>query len=176
LLTPIFIQQPEGFVKPGSDKNKVCMLNKAIYGLKQAGRAWQHSLFDVIKMQNFKQFMKEPCIWFKEKDKKLTLIGAYVDDTLITGDDRKDIEEISTTLPKAFRMKHMGELSEFLGIEAVYINDGIKLCQRKFAKQVAQQFEQLNCKTQETQWRKDTNQAKMMKSEMITRSGKRLDA
>jgi hypothetical protein len=122
------------------------MLNKAIYSLKQAGRAWQHSLFDVIKMQNFKQSMKGSCIWLKEKDKKLTLIGAYVDDILITGDDRKDIEEISTILGKAFQMKHMGELSEFLGIEAVYSNDGIKLCQRKFEKQVAQQFEQLNCK------------------------------
>jgi hypothetical protein len=34
LLIPIFIEQPEGFVKQGKDQHKVCLLNKALYGLK----------------------------------------------------------------------------------------------------------------------------------------------
>ena len=33
----IYMKQPEGFV---DDPNKVCKLNKGIYGLKQAARLW----------------------------------------------------------------------------------------------------------------------------------------
>jgi hypothetical protein len=39
LLTPIYVQQPDNFVEHGKE-NMVCPLNKPLYGLKQARRAW----------------------------------------------------------------------------------------------------------------------------------------
>jgi hypothetical protein len=59
LLSPIYLEQPDGFAKQGGDKGRACLLNKVIYGLKQAGRAWQHSLFSLISSQRYKQSMKE---------------------------------------------------------------------------------------------------------------------
>ena len=146
LLTLIYIEQPEGFVEQGSESTKVCLLNKALYGLKQAGRAWQHSLFDIIKSQSYQQSIKEPCIWYKTENKKLTILGIYVDDILITGEDEREISNISDALANAFKMKHMGELKEFLGIEAIYKNNGITLSQRKYTEQIVKQFAQENCK------------------------------
>ena len=35
----VYVEQPLGFVIPGSE-SKVCRLRKALYGLKQAPRAW----------------------------------------------------------------------------------------------------------------------------------------
>ena len=40
--------QPEEYIKP-RDENKVCKLNKAIYGLKQAARVWHKKIGDSFK-------------------------------------------------------------------------------------------------------------------------------
>jgi hypothetical protein len=59
LLIPIYIEQPDGFVKQGRDQHKVGLLNKARYGLKQAGRAWQRELFNLMKNNNYEQSQKD---------------------------------------------------------------------------------------------------------------------
>ena len=142
-MIPIYTEQPESFPKPGGE---VCLLNKALYGLKQAGRAWQHSLFTVFKQQDYKQSIKEPCIWYKHQSTKLTLIGAYVDDLIITGDDESEISKLSITLSKNFKMKNLGELHEFLGIEVLKTSTGILLSQRKYCKEIVKRFGQDQCK------------------------------
>ncbi|MBN8161739.1 hypothetical protein J0J28_23575, partial [Vibrio vulnificus] len=41
LLEDVYMTQPEGFVDP-RNPNKVCKLQRSIYGLKQASRTWNH--------------------------------------------------------------------------------------------------------------------------------------
>jgi hypothetical protein len=145
IFIPIFLEQPEGFVEQGSGKYKVCMLNKALYGLKQAGRAWQTSLFALIKSEGYEQSLKEPCIWFKRQGDQLTMIGTYVDDLLITGSDQTEIKRISSAMGSAFKMKDLGLLNEFLGIQAIHSADGILLTQQRYAETVIRRFGQENC-------------------------------
>jgi len=147
LLTPIYIEQPEGFVNQGKHTNKVCLLNKALYGLKQAGRAWQEALFDQIKTHGYQQSQKEPCMWFKLELKKITIICVYVDDILLSGSDEMEIEQITKILATSFKMKHLGELKEFLGIQATYIKNGIKLSQPTYTMNLINKFKQENSKT-----------------------------
>ena len=116
LTTPIYLSQPDGFVKQGGDKNKVCLLKKAIYGLKQAGRAWQNSIFNCIRCQGYQQSVKEPCLWFKIEEKSSKFIGTYVDDLIMTGSNDREIARISKHLGETFKMKDLGELKTFLGI------------------------------------------------------------
>ena len=42
----IYIEQPQGFKK---GENRVCYLNKSIYGLKQSGRMWNNVLNEFLK-------------------------------------------------------------------------------------------------------------------------------
>ena len=140
LTLPIYMFQPEGFLAPGGGAKKVCRLNKALYGLKQAGRAWQHSLFDTLQELSFKQSKKEPCIWFKRTSSYIIIIGVYVDDLVITGSDNNQLERISNELGKRFKMKHLGDLHEFLGIRATRIQNGITLDQTTYIEQIIDQF------------------------------------
>jgi hypothetical protein len=149
LLTPIYISQPEGFIEQGSE-DQVCLLNKALYGLKQAVHAWQHELFALIRQNGYIQARKEPCIWFKREVRKMTLIAIYVDDILLTGNDEKEIKEISRIMGNQFKMKDLGVLREFLGIEVIRIKNGVKLCQRKYAEQVVKKFGQTDSKPSTT--------------------------
>ena len=41
LLEDVYMTQPEGFVDP-RNPNKVCKLQRSIYGLKQPSRTWNH--------------------------------------------------------------------------------------------------------------------------------------
>lgn len=46
----IYMEQPEGF----EEGNKVCMLKKGLYGLKQAARQWNKEVQKVLKYRKMK--------------------------------------------------------------------------------------------------------------------------
>ncbi|KAG8484947.1 hypothetical protein CXB51_021827 [Gossypium anomalum] len=99
---------PEGFRKQG--KHKVCHLLKSLYGLKQASRKWNLKLTEAL------------------------LHGGYgQNDLLITGNHIRMIDRLKRVLHSSFKMKYLGELKFFLGIEIARSNRGIILSQRKYA-------------------------------------------
>ncbi|GKB39019.1 retrovirus-related pol polyprotein from transposon TNT 1-94, partial [Tanacetum coccineum] len=58
---------------------------------------------------------------------------VYVDDLIIYGNDSKAITQFKTYLSDCFHMKDLGNLKYFLGVEVARAQDGIFLCQRKYA-------------------------------------------
>ena len=60
----LYMIQPKGFVDP-KDANKVCKLQRSIYGLKQASRSWNLRFDEVIKEFGFVQTYGEACIYKK---------------------------------------------------------------------------------------------------------------
>jgi hypothetical protein len=122
------------------------LLNKAIYGLKQTGRAWQHELVAAIESADFKQWLKEPCIFYKHNNNHLTLISTYVNNLLITGNDPSELKKIEQALASKFRMKNLGELEQFLEIEATKTENGMILTQKEYTKSIVKKFGQENCK------------------------------
>ena len=58
------MMQPEGFVDP-KGANKVCKLQRSIYGLVQACRIWNVHFDSVIKAYGFIQTCGEACIYKK---------------------------------------------------------------------------------------------------------------
>ena len=53
--------QPEGFVNP-KGANKICKLQRSIYGLVQASQSWNIRFDSVIKAYGFIQTFGEACI------------------------------------------------------------------------------------------------------------------
>ena len=47
----------------------------------------------------------------------------YVDDIIVTGNDEKEQEELKQQLIREFKIKELGKLKYFLGIEVAYSKD-----------------------------------------------------
>ena len=60
----LYMMQPEGFVDP-KDANKVCKLQRSIYGLVQASWSWNIHFDKLIKGYSFIQTYSEACIYNK---------------------------------------------------------------------------------------------------------------
>ena len=66
----IYMVQPEGFVAQ-SQEQKVCKLQRSIYGLKQASRSWTIRFDTTIKSYDFEQNVDEPCVYKRVIDGKV---------------------------------------------------------------------------------------------------------
>ncbi|XP_072056243.1 uncharacterized protein [Arachis hypogaea] len=59
-------------------------------------------------------------------------ILVYVDDLVLTGDDLNEINSVKDVLHERFRIKDMGDLKYFFGLEGARSKAGIALYQRKY--------------------------------------------
>lgn len=131
LKEEVFISQPPGFVDR-DNPTKVCRLRKALYGLKQAPRAWYSELHKFLVATGFYNSLSDTSLFILKQGKEFVYLLVYVDDILITGTSPQLVQRVIDTLARKFSIKDMGNLSYFLGIEAVRTKDGLHLMQRKY--------------------------------------------
>ncbi|XP_060214071.1 uncharacterized mitochondrial protein AtMg00810-like [Lycium barbarum] len=72
-------------------------------------------------------------LFTQQKESSILIVLVYVDDLLVTGSNHKLIEQVRKYLQTKFKMKDLGELKYFLGIELARSEKEIHLCQRKYA-------------------------------------------
>ncbi|GJU36478.1 retrotransposon protein, putative, ty1-copia subclass [Tanacetum coccineum] len=112
----IYMEQPEGFIDP-NHPNKVCKLQRSIYGLKQASRSWNKRFDEEIKKFGFHQNLDEPCAYQKASGSNVIFIILYVDDIILMGNHIPSLQEVKDYLGKCFSMKDLGETAFILGIK-----------------------------------------------------------
>jgi len=78
---------------------------------------------------------------------------VYVDDMILIGNDPKEMRRLREYLSVEFKMKDLGQLRYFLGIEVARSKQGIFLSQHKFVLDLLSVIEMLACKPIETQYK-----------------------
>ena len=73
LKEELYMMQPEGFVDP-KGANKMCKLQRSIYGLVQASRSWNIRFDELIKAYSFIQTCGEACIYKKVSGSTTTFL------------------------------------------------------------------------------------------------------
>ncbi|KAE8702231.1 Detected protein of unknown function [Hibiscus syriacus] len=131
LVEEVYMSLPEGFCSQG--ETRVCRLQKSLYGLKQASRQWNMKLTEVLLLAGYSQRKFDYSLFTKSQGSKVVIMLIYVDDLLITGNNNGLIEELKGILNKNFKMKDLGELRYFLGLEMLRSAKGIIISQRKYA-------------------------------------------
>ena len=86
LKEELYIIQQEGFVNP-KGTNKVCKLQRSIYGLVQTSRSWNIRFDKLIKGYSFIQTCGEACIYKKVSGSSIAFLILYVHDILLIGND-----------------------------------------------------------------------------------------
>ena len=113
--------------------NISCKLIKSLYGLKQASRQWNAKLTEALCKSGYTQSHLDYSLFTKKSTVGQVIVLVYVDDLLITGSDPLLIQDTKQVLHNHFKIKDLGELRYFLGIEFCRSASGIVMSQRKYA-------------------------------------------
>ncbi|GKC89026.1 putative ribonuclease H-like domain-containing protein, partial [Tanacetum coccineum] len=107
----VYVSQPPGFVDPEFPE-KVYKVEKALYGLHQAPRAWYETLFTYLLDNGF----------YRGKINKTLFIKRVKGDILL------------------LQMSSIGELTFFLGLQVKQKEDGIFISQDKYVGEILKKF------------------------------------
>jgi hypothetical protein len=111
----IYMEQPQGFIDP-DHPDKVCLLKKAIYRLKQASHAWNLQFHGVLVNLGFTRTHSNAGVYHQQDDGGTLIIILYVDDITILGDNLKSVDKLKSTLSNCYEMTDLGEIESYLGV------------------------------------------------------------
>jgi hypothetical protein len=94
----------------------VCRLKKALYGMKQAPRAWYSRIDAYLQQLGFEKSEADPNLYFIMAGEDPLILLLYVDDLFITGAERL-IRSCKESLASEFEMTDIGLMHYFLGLE-----------------------------------------------------------
>ena len=80
----------------------------------------------------------------------IAYIVVWVDDILLAANTIHLLQRIKSTLETEFKMKDLGPISYFLGIEFKQTSENISMCQTYYIKNILSKFKMENCKPRST--------------------------
>jgi hypothetical protein len=144
LAEEVYVAQPPGFACDG-EEHKVLRLHKALYGLRQAPRAWNTKLDATLKSLGFICCPSEHSVYARGTGDTRLLLGVYVDDLIVTGASADEVQQFKVEMTKRFKMSDLGLLSFHLGIEVKQGESGISICQAAYADKLLERAGMTEC-------------------------------
>jgi hypothetical protein len=139
----IYMEQLEGFPVKGH-ATKVYRLKRAIYGLKQAARAWWAQLADSAK-----GLWADTGIYIYRSRKGVVIMIAYVDDIIFLG-TKSLAEEKKRLFMEKWECRDLGTPTEFLSMRIKRKDGQIYLDQVDYLDKVLERFGMTNARPART--------------------------
>lgn len=92
------------------------------------------------------QSQSDHCVYHKIEEDSTVLILFWVDDIIIATSNAEVLNSIKEILCKRFRMKDLGQLTWFLGIEFMSSDHCIIMHQKKYCEKILDRFNMSDCK------------------------------
>lgn len=108
LSEEVYMLQPPGFLHP-SLPNHICKLNKAIYCLKQAPRAWFSNLSGKLLEIGFTTSRADSFLYTFLSNSLTMYVLIYMDDIIITSSNHLAIDDLLNLLRQDFAVKDLGK-------------------------------------------------------------------
>ena len=136
----------------GDGVERMCVVTKPVYGMAQAGRRWQRSLFPWLTSWNaesgedaprLQQSVFDTCVFFcrhstmtpSGRRDEIMLVGVYVDDLFVLSshtDEHSLYARFTTDLAARWDVEDEGEVTDLLSVEIERRGDHIHLGQSKY--------------------------------------------
>ncbi|GJT90059.1 putative ribonuclease H-like domain-containing protein [Tanacetum coccineum] len=145
----VYVCQPPGFEDPDFP-DRVYKVEKALYGLHQAPRAWYETLSTYLLDNEFQRGKIDKTLFIKRYKGDILLVQVYVDD-IIFGSTKKELcLAFEKLMHEKFQMSSIGELTFFLGLQVKQKKDGIFISQDKYVDEILKKFRFTEVKTAST--------------------------
>jgi hypothetical protein len=109
----------------GQDSTEVLRLIKGLYGLKQSGLYWNEEIESKLLSQlGLIQTTSDKCLYYISNGNLILILLLYVDDILIATNWESKKNEIVQALKEFYKVKELGKVSKFVGININQSIDG----------------------------------------------------
>jgi hypothetical protein len=142
----VYMFFPPGF--PGKKDGFCLKLLKSIYGLRQAGRVFGNFLRKVLEHIGFKSLKTDTCIYVHTKVQ--SFLGTHVDDIILACDNTPFVTDVQNRLQKNMKIKLLGELEVFIGLEIERTHNTTFLHQQAYSQRIIRKFNMEQCKAEPT--------------------------
>lgn len=142
LKEEIYMQPPPGL---NLESNMVLKLRKALYGIKQAARAWSQSLELFLFDIGFIPSHADRSLFTVVNANLEIFILFYVDDILIFGTDKSQMEEIVNKVTEKYITRRENSVDKYLGIIIDNVKNGICLHSKPSIIRLLENFQMENC-------------------------------
>nr|GFB31233.1 putative ribonuclease H-like domain-containing protein [Tanacetum cinerariifolium] len=151
----VYVMQPPRFQDPEYPA-RVYKVEKAMYGLHQAPRAWYGTLSKYLLLNGFQRGTIDQTLFIRRQRGNFILVQVYVDDIIFGSSNLQLCREFEDLMHEKFQMSAMGELNFFLGLQVLQKEDDIFLSQDKYVGDILKKFRYLNTPMEkENPWGKD---------------------
>ncbi|GJZ67006.1 putative ribonuclease H-like domain-containing protein [Tanacetum coccineum] len=145
----VYVCQPPGFKDPDFP-DRVYKVEKALYGLHQAPRAWYETLSTYLLDNGFQRGKINKTLFIKRHKGDVLLVQVYVDDTIFGSTKKELCNAFKKLMHEKFQMSSMRELTFFLGLQVHQKKDGIFISQDKYVEEILKKFGFIEVKTAST--------------------------
>ena len=133
------------------DRPRVWRVNKPVYGMAQAGRRWQRTLFPWLKDWGLKACDADSCVFVMRKEMQTDqgprmdtlIVGCYVDDLFIlyNNDDKfSRYSSFTKDLQSRWSVDDEGDVSDLLNVEIHRVDGGVELRQSSYIDKLVQEW------------------------------------
>nr|GEW06313.1 hypothetical protein [Tanacetum cinerariifolium] len=148
-MPEVYVSQPPGFIDLRLP-NKVYKVEKALYGLHQAPRAWYETSSTFLIQNRYRKGTIDKTLVIKKDKDGIMLVQVYVDD-IIFGSTKKSLcDKFEALMHKRFQMSSMRELTFFLGLQVKRSEERIFISQNKYVAKILKKFDFSSLKTTST--------------------------
>nr|GEV22794.1 ribonuclease H-like domain-containing protein [Tanacetum cinerariifolium] len=149
LSKTVYMCQSLGFID-NRYPHHVCVLQRSLYRLKQAPRAWFQRFAGYAIRAEFYHSLCDSLFFIYRHGSQVAYLLINVDDTILTASCPTILQQIIGSLNSEFDMTDLGALNYFFGISADGTPTGLFLSQKKYALQLLERAHMVTCNPSRT--------------------------
>ncbi|WVZ70398.1 LOW QUALITY PROTEIN: hypothetical protein U9M48_019069 [Paspalum notatum var. saurae] len=135
----VYVRQPPGF-ESARFPDRVYKLRKALYGPKQAPRAWYARLKSFLLKSGFVMGSVDKTLFLLSRGGNTLIVQIYVDDIIFGGSSHALVSSFAEQMSRKFEMSLMGELQFFLGLQIKQGLEDTFIHQAKYTRDILKKF------------------------------------
>nr|GEX76399.1 hypothetical protein [Tanacetum cinerariifolium] len=139
LKEDVYVCQPKGFIDVDHPSH-VYKLKNALYGFKQAPRAWYDELSTFLLQNGFSKGIIDPTLFTRCFDDDILVVQVYVDDIIFGSTNPRYATLCSNLMKSRFEMSMMEEMTFLLGLQVNQSPSGIFINQSNYVNKILKKY------------------------------------